>query len=517
MRGRCCILASFLVWLAIPGVVAQRRADSQADYFARWLKQDAVYIITPEEKERFIEQFWQRRDLDPRTPANEFKEEHYRRIAYANERFGAGWPGWMTDRGKVYIIHGPPNEIAEYPSGGTYERPLNEGGGTTAAYPFEIWRYNHIPGFSHVVELQFVDRDSSGEYRLALSPEEKDAFLFVPNAGYTLAEQLGLSERSRRPYFNPGGSYPLMNYRVQDTPFARYETFVNIQRPRELKYKDLREAVDLRVTYHDLPFRSATHYFRLNDESCLIPITVELRHRDLTFKKNTMGGYEARVALYGVVTGLDNRIFWEFEDEMTASLSDQDYEQGVRKGSLYQRMILLRKDARYKLTLLVKDLHSSQIGSAEQALLPAFRGDQVLAASSLMVSDLVVPADPQARPDEMFLLGNVRVRPSLSMAFRAADYFAVYLQLYNVAVNPDTQNPSFRACYRIRQQARTVAEFTDESGETVQFFSSRRMVLIRRLPLDSLPPGEYTVEVSFEDLLQNQTVAANEPFTILAP
>ncbi len=512
-----------------PSAPAAPQAESQVEYYAKWLKEDVVYIITPEEKEifqnlstaeereRFIEQFWQRRDPDPRTPVNEFKEEHYRRIAYANERFGAVWPGWMSDRGKVYIIHGPPSELEEYPSGGTYERPLHEGGGTTATYPFEIWRYNHIPGFSHTVELQFVDRDFSGEYRLALSPEEKDAFLFVPNAGFTMAEQLGLAERSQRPYFRPGGSYPLMNYRVQDTAFARYETFVNIQRPTEIKYKDLREAVGLKVTYHELPFRAAAHYFQLNEESFLVPITVEIRHQDLTFRKNPQAGYEAKVALYGLVTSLNNQIAAEFEDELTASLSDREYEQGVRKGSLYQRLILLKKNVRYKLSLLVKDVNGSHIGSSEQALIPSQSGDGALAASSLVVADLIVPADPQARPDEMFVLGDVRVRPSLGKIFRAGDYFAVYLQLYNVAVNPDTQNPSFRALYRIHNQDRIVEEYADERGETVQFFSSRRMVLIRRLPLDDLPPGQYTVEVVFQDKLQNQSVEAKEPFTILAP
>jgi len=507
----------------------QKQAETNEDYFTKWLKQDVIYIITkqereifeklsnPEEREAFIGQFWHRRDSDPRTPNNEFKEEHYRRIAFANERFAAGWPGWMTDRGKVYIIQGPPNEIEEYPSGGTYERPLTEGGGTTATYPFEIWRYNQIEGFGHVVELQFVDRDSSGEYRLALSPEEKDALLFVPNAGFTIAESFGMADRRQRPYFSPGGSYPLMNYRIQDTPFARYETFVNVQRPPQIKYEDLKEAVDLNVSYNELHFRSATHYFRLNEDAFLAPITLEIQHQDLAFKKNPLGGYHAKVAIYGRVTSIKNKIVSEFEDDVVATLSDQEYDAGTRKGSLYQRMIVLRQNDRYKLDLVVKDVESNQTGARQAAMNPSFGIVDALSASSLMVCDLIVPVDEQTRADAMFVLGDVRVRPSLSKAFRPTDYFAVYLQLYKVAISQVNQNPAFKVTYRLRHQDQILAEEVDERGESVQFFSPLRMVLIKRLPLNQLPPGRYSVEVLFEDQLRQESITARETFQVHTP
>jgi GWxTD domain-containing protein len=507
----------------------QRQAETNEDYYTKWLKQDVIYIITEQEreifeklsnlaeKEAFIEQFWRRRDPEPRTPNNEFKEEHYRRIAYANERFAAGWPGWMTDRGKVYIIHGPPNEIEEYPSGGTYERPLHEGGGTTATYPFEIWRYNHIEGFERIVELQFVDRDSSGEYRLALSPEEKDAFLFVPNAGFTLAESLGMAERRQRPYFSPGGSYPLMNYRIQDTPFARYETFVNVQRPLQIKYKDLKESVDLNVTYNELPFRSSTHYFRLNEDAFLAPITLEIQHQDLTFKKEPMGGYHAKVAIYGRVTSIKNQVVSEFEDDLVATLSEQEYTAGTRKGSLYQRMIVLRQRDRYKLDLVVKDVEGNQLGARQSSIALSAGVADRLSASSVMVCDLIVPVDEQTPPDAMFVLGDVRVRPSLSKSFRPADYFAVYLQLYNVAISQVNKNPAFKVTYRLRNRDGVLSEQVDEQGESVQYFSPQRMVLIKRLPLTQLPPGSYDVEVLFEDQLRQETITAKESFQVVTP
>ena len=256
MNCRHALLGSFLFLVCSAVVVglwaqdasALRQEESQ-DYYRKWLDEDVVYIITeeerevfqslttPEEKEQFIEQFWRRRDPDPSTAVNEFKEEYFRRIAYANEHFSSGLPGWMTDRGRIYIIHGPPAEIEAHPSGGYYERPANEGGGSTVTFPFEVWRYRHIEGVGDDVELEFVDPSLTGEYKLALYPEEKDALLNVPGGGSTLAEQLGLATKADRPWFSPGnrGTYPLMPQRAKDNPFSRYETYAMVQRPAQIK------------------------------------------------------------------------------------------------------------------------------------------------------------------------------------------------------------------------------------------------------------------------------------------
>jgi GWxTD domain-containing protein len=93
---------------------------------------------------QFIEQFWLRRNPNPDSPENEFKDEHYARIAYANEHFAAGKPGWMTDRGHIYIAYGKPDSIDSHPSGGSYERPMEEGGGKTSTFPFEVWHYRYL-------------------------------------------------------------------------------------------------------------------------------------------------------------------------------------------------------------------------------------------------------------------------------------------------------------------------------------------------------------------------------------
>ncbi len=221
------------------------RQEEAEDYYRKWLTRDVVYIISDEEKEvfaklttaeeqeRFIEQFWFRRNSDPTTRVNEYKEEHYRRIAYVNEYFQSGIPGWETDRGRIYIIHGPPDEVESHPSGGSYKRPYHEGGGYTSTFPFEIWEYRHIDGIGDDIELEFVDSSQSGEFRLALLPEEKDALLNVPGAGLTLAESLGWAKKSDRPYFSPGTNYPYQHPRIQDDPFMRFERLFRSSGSRE--------------------------------------------------------------------------------------------------------------------------------------------------------------------------------------------------------------------------------------------------------------------------------------------
>lgn len=172
-------------------------------------------LRTDDEREKFIEDFWRSRDPDPDTEENEFKQEYYERQAYANEHFSSGKPGRLTDRGRIYIKFGKPDEVESHPAGGSYDRPANEGGGSTSTYPFEKWFYRYIPGVRNGIELEFVDPTGSGEYRLARNPDEKDALLSIPGAGPTFAELAGLETRADR-LANLGG-FGRVNYsRAQD-------------------------------------------------------------------------------------------------------------------------------------------------------------------------------------------------------------------------------------------------------------------------------------------------------------
>src|ERR1051326_1279727 len=263
--------------------------------YKKWLDEDVSYIITDEERkafkqlsndeerDQFIEAFWQRRDPTPDSEENEFKEEHYERIAYANDHFAAGIPGWKTDRGRIYIVYGKPDEIESHPSGGTYDRPIEEGGGSTSTYPFEDWRYRYIEDIGQEVIIEFVDTCMCGDYHMTMDRSEKDALLNVPGAGQTLYEQMGLAKKADR--FNGGlerlGAGPLSSS-IQAKEFDRLEQFAKLNRAPNVKFKDLEEVVKSKIVYNLMPFEVRTDFVKITSDTVLVPVTVQIKNRDIT-------------------------------------------------------------------------------------------------------------------------------------------------------------------------------------------------------------------------------------------
>ena len=224
--------------------------------YKTWLTQDVVWIITDEEarsfkslsndeeRDAFIEQFWLRRNPNPDSADNEFREEHYRRIQYANDHFAAGKPGWKTDRGHIYISFGAPDSIESHPSGGSYNRPIDEGGGTTSTFPFEIWHYRYLEGVGENLDLEFVDSCQCGDYHYTFDRSEKDALKMVPNAGLTEWEQMGMSSKADR--FKGGNLEQLgkgPNTSSESAKeFDRIENAAKLFAPPPIKFSDLEAA-----------------------------------------------------------------------------------------------------------------------------------------------------------------------------------------------------------------------------------------------------------------------------------
>jgi GWxTD domain-containing protein len=252
---------------------AKKKKEELKSVYKNWIEQDVAYIITDEERrafkalktdeerDKFIEAFWLRRDPDPDTPENEYKDQYYERIQYANEHFASGIPGWKTDRGRIYIMYGKADEIEAHPAGGPYDRPSYEGGGSTTTYPFEIWWYRYIEGIGSDIEIEFVDPSGSGEYHIARNANEKDAMLYVPNAGLTLAEELGLSNKSDRVsmangFGNGGGdSSQLFGGRAKDGEFERLKLMKDLNGAPVIKFPDLEVKADVPEIANDvLPF-----------------------------------------------------------------------------------------------------------------------------------------------------------------------------------------------------------------------------------------------------------------------
>src|SRR5271156_546547 len=328
-----------------------KELDSQ---YKQWLNEDVIYIITSderatflqlqtnEEREQFIENFWLRRDPTPDTPENEFKEEHYRRIAYANEHFASGIPGWKTDRGRIYIIWGKPDEIESHPTGGTYDRPMDEGGGSTSTYPWERWRYRYLEGIQENVELEFVAPSGSGEYHLTMDPSEKDALLHVPGAGLSLLESMGMASKADRFTRSDGTNLPttLGGQPASMNEFTRLELYAKVQKPPEVKYKDLEALVTTRMVRDQLHFSWRTDFLKVTSDTVLVPVTVQIPNLQLTFKDKD-GVHSAEINIFARVSTLTGKVVQTFEDSVTRDYPNSLYQQSMKQSSVYQKSLPL--------------------------------------------------------------------------------------------------------------------------------------------------------------------------------
>jgi GWxTD domain-containing protein len=529
--GRVILASLLFLFLTDMGIrayqdVDQLKQEEAEDHFSKWLNEDVLFIIareeravfesltTPEEKEQFIEQFWFRRDPDPLTAENEFKDEHYRRIAYANERFTSGYPGWKTDRGRVYILHGPPYEIESHASGGPYNRPINEGGGTTSTYPFEIWRYRTIEGVGEDIELEFVDRSMSGEYRLALLPEDKDALLYVTGGGLTLSEEMGITQKSDRSYFSGRrNADPIALTTARDNPFYRYEIYTQVQGPKPVKYKDLKELVQVNVKFSNLPFQIRQDYFRITGDQVLVPITVQVENQNLSYQEEA-GLQVARIAIYGILTSFQNRIVDEFDSDLLSSYPAEQLTMGLTKSSVYQKMLMLDRRQRYKLDLVVKDLNSGEVGVMRKGIILPGIGSDSLAVSSVILADRIEPLDEVPDINEMFVIGDLKVVPNMAKTFSRGKPLGLYFQIYNAKIDQSSLQPALRIAYKLLKDGKLFKQTTDQQGDSIQYFSDDRVVVTKLLSVDALPAGPYRIMVEIADQLSGERVEFVQAFTV---
>ncbi|MGE5052575.1 MAG: GWxTD domain-containing protein, partial [Acidobacteriota bacterium] len=376
--------------------------------YKKWLDEDVAYIITDEERaafkqlsndeerDNFIEAFWQRRDPTPDTEENEFKEEHYQRIAYANEHFAAGVPGWKTDRGRIYIVFGKADEVESHPSGGSYERPMEEGGGETSTFPFEQWRYRYIEGIGQEVIIEFVDTCMCGEYHMTMDRSEKDALLMTPNAGLTMWEQMGMSNKSQR--FNGNGLERLGlgpdSTSLQAKQFDRLEQFAKLQQAPKVKFTDLEEAVNSKVILNPMPFDVHVDFVKVTSDTALVPITIQMKNRDITFV-NKDGVQRGTANIFARLTTLTGKIVQTFEDTVQVDVPPELLPRTAENSEVYYKALPLRP-GRYKLNVAVKDVNGDRKGVWSRSIIVPEYSDDKLSNSSLIVADQMEPVPTKA-------------------------------------------------------------------------------------------------------------------------
>ncbi|HTD22884.1 MAG TPA: GWxTD domain-containing protein [Terriglobales bacterium] len=473
--------------------------------------QDVIYIITQEEldafaklsndeeRDQFIEIVWHRRNPTPDSPENEFKDEHYRRLTYANEHFAAGIPGWRTDRGMIYIKFGKPDEIESHPSGGTYQRPIEEGGGMTSTYPFEDWRYRHIDGIGDDINIEFVDDCQCGAYRMTMNPEDKNALAHVPGAGQQpMANGLQSQQNSKE--------------------FDRLEQYVGLLRQAEFKFKGLKEHVSHIIGTGPMPFDVRTDFVKTGSDAVLVPVTIQVRNKDITFETKD-GVARGVVNISGTVSTMTQFVAQTFGDTVSVEVPAELLEKTTQNRSIYWKAIPLHP-GRYLMDVVVKDMKGDRISSLSRALTVPEFGDDKLASSSLILADRIEKVSTKSVGAGNCVIDDTKVCPRVEPSdgkpagFRRDQKMNFWMQVYNLGIDEQSKKPSATIEYDVVNIATNkpiahMVESTDTMGKV-----GDKITLERSMPLASLEPGTYRLTIKVNDNVSKQTITPSANFAV---
>jgi len=502
--------------------------------YKTWLNQDVAWIISDdeakafkslsndEERDSFIEQFWLRRNPNPDSPENEFREEHYRRIAYANEHFAAGKPGWKTDRGHIYISFGKPDSIEAHPSGGSYERPFDEGGGETSTFPFETWHYRYLEGVGDNIDIEFVDTCQCGDYHFTIDRSEKDALLHVPGAGLTMYEQQGQAKKADR--FKGGieslGNGPLASSQ-QGKQFDRIELAAKLFAPPPVKFKDLESFISEHklLTGPVFPFDVRTDFVKVTEDTVLVPLTIQIKNKDVTFSTKD-GVAKGVVNILGKVSTITHKTVQTFEDTVEITQPAELLAKTLEKQSVYWKALPL-KPGSYRVDIAIKDVNNpDHMGIYGKSLVVPKYDDEKLATSTLILADRMEKVPSATIGTGNFIIGNTYIRPRVSpnlatpVKFTRDQRLNCWMQVYNLSIDEKTKSNSATVTYEIRD---TVSDKllleTHEDSATLSAHSDQ-LTMERSVALAGLQPGKYQMTIRVNDAISKQEVAQTAPFVV---
>jgi GWxTD domain-containing protein len=503
--------------------------------YKKWVDEDVHWIITDtelqafkslgndEERDQFIEQFWLRRNPNPDSPDNEFREEHYARIAYANEHFAAGKPGWKTDRGHIYIAYGKPDSIEAHPSGGSYQRPQEEGGGETSTFPFETWHYRYLEGVGDNIDIEFVDTCMCGDYHATIDRSEKDALKTVPGAGLTQSEQQGQSKKADR--FSSGGLEQLgkgpLSSMNQSKQFDRLDTFAKLFAPPPIKFKDMEQFLSTSKILTGPPFLFdvRTDYVKVTNDTILVPLTLSLKNSDITFS-NKDGVAIGTVNILGRVTNLNHKPIQTFEDTVSVQTPSELLQRSKNNASVYWKSLPLRPGL-YRVDIVIKDVNNpDHVGTWSRSINVPKYDDERLATSSLILADQMERVPSKDIGAGNFVIGNTRIRPRVPtgalvpVTFHRAQNLNFWMQVYNLGIDEKSKKNDATIEYEVMDMATNKAVLQTQESSTKLSPNADQVTLEKSMPLASLSPGKYKVTIKINDGVSKQQVAESAPFTV---
>jgi len=477
-----------------------------------WLEEIASYTITKSERDvfesltasedrvRFIDAFWRRRDPTPETPENEYRIEHYRRLAYVNRFFGAGRPGWRTDRGRIYILLGPPDVIDSDPMG----RQMHQ-------YPTEVWIYRRPahPQLPPNMEIAFVDTRLTGEYELTFNllkdadaTRQMEALL-----GENYHEATTLQEMRAWNFGRTG----TVHYGDGMLPeLERLDELALMSQIPELQLRPLREEVTARVSFAtgSLSVEREVDRYRGSDGALALAVTLRLPYKDFSYAEEP-SRYESRLDLLARLVGPGGESVDEVSRQEVVAVPREQFE-ATRAGSLIYQLFLQAPPGSYELQLAVRDNGTNSIRTTgEQVMLPDLGGELVL--SSVVLADRVDKLEvPVPRGREPFSHGEYRVLPNVERLFPAGGTLHLYFEVYNLAPGEEAVT-SLAIDYLFRREGRLFRKVPT----TYPYPTDRRdRSVVSAIPLKDFEPGRYSLTVQVTDRIASRTASADIPFEV---
>jgi GWxTD domain-containing protein len=509
------LLLALALSVSSEGIGLQKRFENLTEEQAvkLWIEEIASYIITKsertvfeslttsEERVRFIETFWKRRDPTPETPENEYQIEHYRRLAYVNRFFGAGRPGWRTDRGRLYILLGPPDVIDSDPMG----RQMHQ-------YPTEVWIY-HRPAHPRLppnMEIAFVDTRLTGEYELTFNLlKDADATRQMEALiGENFHDAMTLQEM-RASNFGRSGTMHFGDGLLPE--LERLDELALVSQIPERQLRPLSEEVRTRFSFRAGPLEAARQieFYRASEGQICTPVTLRVPYQDFTFLEKP-DHYESRLDVFGRILGPDGEVIDEFNREEIVRVPRDQLDRMKTEFLLYQ-LIFYAPPGQYQLELAVRDNASNTVRTAVETLrVPDL--EQSLSLSSVVLADAIVKLDPppKAGEKEPFTFGELEAVPNFTRTFTARGTLNVYFEAYNLALDDEGKN-SLKLSYRFEREG---ARYREVPATYLYPTDQRQRSIMSAIPLKDFTPGDYLLHITLTDGVAERSVAAEIDFHV---
>jgi GWxTD domain-containing protein len=481
-----------------PGVPEQIAGKPISELLEDWPEQYVKWILTKSEREtyknlvtdeerlQFIERFWARRDPNRETPENEYRREYLERYAFVANHLSAGRPGWSTDRGRLYLILGPPHSIQQNPMGRHgLERPS------------EIWTYNNldIPGFPPSFDFEFVDFNGTGNFELV---QDIDTSSSIWNQFGTVNNALDAVAQRRQVIGEVDPATGMDRYRDVDgtrqvmREFDLQQRVDEVMKTPERTLPPLETEVRARAAFGNLGVTAvggAVWAESLGDDRARIPIQLGVPYRDLSPRDD--GARLLYDLDYVIVLSLpDGSEVDRVEDALTLAV-ERDQAQGLDAVRLSIEETLEAPPGSYRVVAYIRDRNRDQIGNVELPLEVPGKTKALALSTVFLAAEILPGSGAESRP---FQFGSVRVVPAAENVFTREDTLKLYLEAYGASKGEDGRK-RLRVDFFVMRGGRLAvgvpATFLRPEADPVG--------ITGQIPLRKCEPGPYTIRVRVTD------------------